>query len=66
MPKIPEQFKPNIEKKEITSDEYQRRLERLKTMGRVIGEDFEKNYNLTFRFIVNIVNFRILQRLQYG
>ena len=40
MPKIPEQFKPNIEKKEITSEEYRRKLERLKTMGRVIGEDF--------------------------
>ncbi len=60
MPKIPEQFKPNIEKKEITSDEYQRRLDRLKTMGRVIGEGFEKNYNLIFRFVSNIVNFRML------
>ncbi len=60
MPKIPEQFKPNIEKKEITLDEYQRRLNCLKTMGRVIGEDFEKNYNLIFRFVSNIVNFRML------
>ncbi len=60
MPKIPEQFKPSIEKKEITSDEYQRRLDRLKTMGRVIGGDFEKNYNLIFRFVANVVNFRML------
>ena len=60
MPKIPEQFKPNIEKKETTSDEYQKRLDRLKIMGRIIKEDFEKNYNLIFRFVVNIVNFRML------
>jgi len=60
MPKIPEQFKPSIEKKEITSDEYQRRLDRLKTMGRVIGGDFEMEVKVgekpEWRYIFKPIN----------
>ena len=50
MPKSPEQFEPRIKKetpkplekeKKISPEEYQERLERLKNMGRVIGEDFD-------------------------